>query len=81
MSSATEKAEVIKGLLSTKCPGCDGRKAERKSVCRDCWNQLPIAMRAALYQGIGQGYELALANAVKRLRERVNQSTNKGARL
>lgn len=76
--SAAAKAEAIEGLLSTRCPGCDGRKAQRKSVCRQCWNQLPNAMRADLYQGIGQGYELALANAVKRLRERMNQTTNKG---
>ncbi len=66
------RAKAISSLRSETCPGCNGTKRARKSLCRSCWSQLPQGMRADLYQGIGQGYELALTNAVKLLREGVH---------
>ena len=62
------RGAAIDSLRSEICPGCDGSKRTRKALCRSCWSQLPQGMRADLYQGIGQGYELALSEAIKLIR-------------
>jgi len=55
-------------LLGKTCPSCGHPKGARKSLCSSCYFALPTEQRDRLYDRIGEGYELALFNAMTHLR-------------
>lgn len=66
MSEPTTK-ELIQSLRSTTCPTCGGTKKSRKTLCYGCYKRLPGTTKAALYDLLGEGYEQAVAAAMKHL--------------
>ncbi|MGN6727780.1 MAG: hypothetical protein ACTHLZ_17810 [Tepidisphaeraceae bacterium] len=64
---------LIDSLRSLVCPGCDGRKGERKSFCADCYRLLPAGLKADLYRSIGHGYEKAFASSMDKLSGRTGK--------
>lgn len=51
-------------LLGMMCQ-CGSRKGAGKSFCYRCYKRLPSSLQKRLYQLIGDGYELAYAEALK----------------
>ena len=70
---ANDNAFYIKSLKSNECPGCDGYKKERKSLCYKCYKSLPNDMQRALYKRFGSGYREALDDALKYLEAGINK--------
>ena len=62
--------ELIRQLAAVECQ-CSAPTDPRRTFCRKCYYSLPPALRSALYQRLGQGYEQAVdeAEAFLRLRE------------
>lgn len=61
---------LIRELLGTTCPACNGTKKTRQTLCGRCYHALPKNMQMALYRYVGAGYEEAYEAAVKFLRNR-----------
>lgn len=55
---------ALRSLASDRCPSCGGRKDRRKTLCGPEYFKLPKAMRNALYNGTGHGYEEAVIEAL-----------------
>jgi hypothetical protein len=62
----SDKKFYLQELQSNECL-CGDYKNPGKSFCYWCYGRLPKAMKNALYQQIGNGYEEALDEAVKYL--------------
>lgn len=54
---------LIIEILSTVCR-CTRVKRKMNTFCSRCYYKLPQAMRSALYQKIGEGYEESYKSAV-----------------
>lgn len=68
MGFATEEQrELLTSLRGTTCPACGERKRARQSFCRVCYFKLPVDLRKAIYNLIGDGYEEAHADAMRML--------------
>ncbi|HEV8639407.1 MAG TPA: hypothetical protein VG370_34800 [Chloroflexota bacterium] len=72
---------LIRELVGTVCR-CGRPKAHRQTFCKPCYFALPPPVRAALYRGIGEGYEEAYADAVAALADapRVGREGTEGPR-
>lgn len=58
---------AVRSIRSTLCPACAGKKKQMRSLCFGCYRSLPRPMKGALYRLVGNGYEQALDDALKRL--------------
>lgn len=58
----------VDSLYSVVCPACGDRKQSERSLCYECFCSLPGPMKAALYKGVGQGYEPAMLKALNHLK-------------
>ena len=54
-----ESWEIWDAFMSKRCAGCDGVKRPRNGFCKDCYRQLPPALKNALWQTFGSGFEQA----------------------
>jgi hypothetical protein len=54
-----ESREIWNAFMSERCAGCEGVKCRRKAFCRACYGQLPPALKNALWQTFGSGFEQA----------------------
>lgn len=70
-----KRLSILAEFLGTKCSGCGGTKRSRMSHCRSCYLALPPAMRQALYQRFGEGYEQAWRDSIDFLRTRQSAAT------
>lgn len=61
-------ADLLASLAGTTCPACARLKRAKQTVCRGCYNLLPIAERNDLYNPLGGGYLEAVQAAMKRLK-------------
>lgn len=61
--------QIRENLFATRCIGCEGNKASRKSLCRTCYFALLPELRRRQYEGFGAGYESAFRAAIDFLRE------------
>ncbi len=59
--------ECIRSLNSTLCPACGARKQRSRTLCSPCYHGLPQALRRALWDRVGDGYEQAVASALRHL--------------
>lgn len=58
---------LVTSLRSTFCPACCGVKIPRQTFCRTCYYALPGSMRKNLYNHLGQGYDIAVNDAMIQL--------------
>lgn len=65
MMNAIEALEILK---NNQCR-CGAGKQPRMAFCRDCFYKLPPAIRKALYQRIGFGFEQSYELAARTLDE------------
>jgi hypothetical protein len=68
--SATERAQAWTEFMATECCICHGAKPAKNGFCRGCYYSLPKAMKQALWQRFGEGYEEAHAAARQWLQEK-----------
>ena len=68
--SKERRLEILRGLGSTICEACGNRKQAKMSHCRTDYFALPRAMRNALYQRYGEGYEEAYEASLAWLAEK-----------
>jgi hypothetical protein len=54
-----ESREIWDAFMSKQCAGCEGVKRARNAFCVDCYQQLPTALKSALWQRFGSGFEQA----------------------
>jgi hypothetical protein len=54
-------------LFSSVCSACGRSKKPRDSICGWDYRQLPMDMKAALYDLMGDGYEEAFVEAMRHL--------------
>lgn len=66
--SESPNKSVLREYSSEKCGSCGEPKKRAESFCRECYFQLPPAMRSALYRRFGSGYEEAYLDAKEWLR-------------
>lgn len=59
--------QLLQSIQGDTCPACGKFKDSGKTVCRRCYFDLPSALRNALYDRIGKGYEEAFENAMSHL--------------
>lgn len=60
------KDQLYESLMnSTVCPACGAYKKEHRSLCYDCFCRLPPPLKERLYRRFGQGYEEAMAEALR----------------
>lgn len=59
--------DLIASLRSARCPMCGEGKREAQTMCVRCYRKLPFAVQARLYHRVGNGYELAFAEAMAHL--------------
>lgn len=59
--------QLIQSLNSSTCPACARKKKRTQTLCGGCYRMLPPAERNDLYNLVGNGYEEAVAAAMKRL--------------
>ncbi|MBX3396535.1 MAG: hypothetical protein KF841_14330 [Phycisphaerae bacterium] len=62
-----ETRRLVRSLRSDVCPSCAGKKKGMQTFCGKCYFKLPHAMRKALYDRVGEGYEEAFAAACDKL--------------
>jgi hypothetical protein len=55
---------LIASLSSDFCPICQGHKQPNQTMCRRDYHRLPAAIKRALYDRIGEGYEQAVERAM-----------------
>jgi hypothetical protein len=65
MRDVAQIKTLIESLNSAECPACHQRKKPRMTLCGGCYRALPKGTQARLYQRIGEGYEAAVAEALK----------------
>lgn len=59
--------QLVASLRSVKCPCCGGKKKPDQTLCGVDYGRLSPRLRVALYDGLGQGYEEAVAEAFELL--------------
>ena len=59
--------KLIASLRSTTCPACGGFKQPNQTMCRRDYSKLSGPQKRALYKRVGEGYEAAVADALKTL--------------
>ncbi len=69
MKNIEATKRCLKILRSYTC-SCGAAKDERKVFCRRCFMVLPQKLRDNLYRGVDQGFEEAVAAAIKYLIKR-----------
>lgn len=62
----SERLEMIKELSLTQCK-CKEVKKRGHTFCTRCYGMLPQSLRDRLYRRLGEGYEEAYQESVKRL--------------
>lgn len=67
MPRSIDPRTALLSLRSDLCPACGSTKIQSRSVCIECWRELPRGKRHTLYQLIGDGYEQALADVLDHL--------------
>jgi hypothetical protein len=55
---------------------CGHAKQTGMAFCYGCWQQLPMNIRRALYQRVGQGFEAAYAGACEYLQLGTEETLN-----
>lgn len=58
---------AVESLRSTICPHCGKLKKVGQTLCYRAYIKLPQAMKGALYDRLGEGYEQAVAEALNYL--------------
>lgn len=61
--NAKSTTDLLRELAGRNCQ-CGRIKKARQTFCQRCYFRLPPAMRHALYDRIGEGYEAAYQRAV-----------------
>jgi hypothetical protein len=59
--------DLIRSLMSITCPACGGPKRPRQTLCPHDYARLTVLQRRALYKRVGEGYEDALVDAMRKL--------------
>lgn len=54
-----ESREIFAVFVGTTCAGCDGAKRRHVAFCSSCYRELPRALKSALWQRFGSGFEQA----------------------
>jgi len=54
-----ESSEIWEAFIGTKCAGCGGTKRRQNAFCVFCYGELPKALKNALWQRFGSGFEQA----------------------
>lgn len=62
-----DRNQLLLSLASAICPACGKTKRAKQTLCQPCFHRLPGAERARLYDGLGAGYERAVAIALEML--------------
>ena len=70
-----------RSLASNICPACAGLKRNRQSLCIFCFNSLTSQQRGLLHRTVGDGYELALFNALRCLGAKQIHLPSKSGRI
>lgn len=65
---------LVLSLRSTLCPSCGDVKRHAQTFCTKCYRSLPIDLRRALYRRLGNGYDIAVYDALMALDCRVFKS-------
>jgi hypothetical protein len=55
---------LVASLQSTTCLACGKRKNRAQTFCYSDYRTLPAAMKTALYNRVGEGYEPAVKEAL-----------------
>lgn len=63
--------DLIASLTSTLCPMCGGVKKRRQTMCLADYRRLSRRTQMALYDGVGDGYMEAVAQAMNELQVKV----------
>lgn len=72
-----ETKEIFDHLVSQHCDGCGRWKLRRSAFCRDCYRQLPPALRSSLWKKFGAGFEEAYHGALSWFREHPLQGAHR----
>lgn len=54
-----ESRDIFAAFTSTHCAGCGGSKRRHVAFCKFCYAELPAALKNALWQRFGSGFEQA----------------------
>lgn len=60
----------LQSFISLTCPVCKNEKPKNSAFCKNCYFMLPREMQRALWKRMGQGYELAVDNALQWFKDR-----------
>jgi tRNA(Ile2) C34 agmatinyltransferase TiaS len=61
---AIDTRTALDSLRSTVCPACGKTKGNGKTLCMKCFCKLPGPLKERLYRRIGNGYEVAVRDAL-----------------
>lgn len=64
-----ESKDILEVFHGTRCMGCQGHKSRHVAFCRSCYFQLPRALKSALWQRFGDGFEKAFMGSLSWFRE------------
>jgi hypothetical protein len=72
-----ESSEIFAAFAGMKCAGCGGSKRRHNAFCAWCYRELPKALRRALRQRFGSGFEQAYMGCLSWFRKNTFQGEHR----